>query len=213
MDIIFDLAGGASSPPLAVGTMTRPLEVQRGGRQSLLGVRFRPGGATPFMPGEAHVLTDTATALHDLWGAGAAETGERLFDGGGTTGRLSVLDDVLRRRLERRRPAVDEAVLHAAELATRSRGTASVHAMAKAAGLGRRQLERRFLDAVGIPPKVVARVLRFRHAVTLLHTRPGDGLSRVAFAAGYADQSHFSREFRALAHTTPGRYRTARLPS
>ncbi len=49
-------------------------------------------------------------------------------------------------------------------------------------------------------PKVVARVLRFERAVTLLSTRP---LADVAVVCGYTDQAHLNREFRALADCTP----------
>ncbi|MGI8868362.1 MAG: helix-turn-helix domain-containing protein [Mycobacteriales bacterium] len=49
-------------------------------------------------------------------------------------------------------------------------------------------------------PKVVARVLRFEHAVALLPTRP---LADVAAARGYAHQAHLNREFRDLAGCTP----------
>jgi AraC-like DNA-binding protein len=60
---------------------------------------------------------------------------------------------------------------------------------------------------VGVAPKLACRVARFRAAVSLLHDRPRTDLSAVAFDAGYADQPHLTREFRALAGMTPGAYR------
>jgi transcriptional regulator GlxA family with amidase domain len=79
--------------------------------------------------------------------------------------------------------------------------------MASAAGLGRRQLERRFLAGVGVPPKMVSRIARFRHALELLRTEPTLRLSIVAMRAGYADQPHLTRDFVALAGVSPARYR------
>ena len=47
----------------------------------------------------------------------------------------------------------------------------------------------------------MARVLRFQRFLTL--ARRGDDLARLAFAAGYADQAHLTRECRRLSGRTP----------
>ena len=74
--------------------------------------------------------------------------------------------------------------------------------------MGERRLQRAFDRSVGVSPKVLARVLRFRRAVRQLDgaaSRPGSWAGLAALA-GYADQSHFIREFRALAGLTPAAY-------
>jgi AraC-like DNA-binding protein len=72
--------------------------------------------------------------------------------------------------------------------------------LARELGLSERQLLRRFDDAVGYGPKVLARVLR------LLELR-GDGLAALALQAGYADQAHMSAEARRLTGLTPAELR------
>ena len=206
MDILFSM-GDAPAAPFAVGTMTRPLDVERAGRVDLLGVRFRPGGARPWLGVPARELTDLRADLYGLWGSAARGLHERLGATPARAQRLRVLDDALRARLARPAAAPDELVLRATELTTASRGRAPVTRLAAATGLGRRQLERRFLTEVGVAPKLACRVARFRAAVSLLHDRPRTDLSAVAFDAGYADQPHLTREFRALAGMTPGAYR------
>jgi len=71
-----------------------------------------------------------------------------------------------------------------------------------------RRLERAFGHAVGLGPKALTRVLRFRHALRAIGRvgRAPAGWAAVAAAAGYADQSHLIREFKALAGVTPARY-------
>lgn len=222
MDILFSFgdapsSGGADTPESqVVGTMTRPLDVEYGGEVHLLGVRFRPGGARAYLPAEAAALTDESAPLEDLWGRAAGEVWERLVAAPDSSERVAILDRVLLDRLQRARVSSDEPVLRASEAAAAAIGgrtshPPSVDAMAAAAGLGRRQLERRFLAAVGIPPKTAFRVARFRDAVARLHAHPTADLARIALEAGYADQPHFTREFRALAGTTPGAYRRERL--
>lgn len=93
-----------------------------------------------------------------------------------------------------------------AEAARRLRLTPNLAIPALAAGLGlsARQLERRFRAHVGLPPKAFARVARFDRAVRRL----GDGtpLALLALDCGYADQAHFSHEFRSLAGMAPRAY-------
>jgi AraC-like DNA-binding protein len=55
--------------------------------------------------------------------------------------------------------------------------------------------------AFGYGPKVLARILRLQRALRSPH-RTTD-LARVAADAGYADQSHLSREVRALTGQSP----------
>ena len=84
-----------------------------------------------------------------------------------------------------------------------ARDGARVGAMAEAIGLTERQLHRRCLAAFGYGAKVLQRVLRFDHAMRL--ARGGGELADVAYATGYADQAHLSREVRALAGVSPTR--------
>ena len=73
--------------------------------------------------------------------------------------------------------------------------------LARQLGIGARSLERGFREHVGSSPKAFARTLRFQAARRALAV--GHPASEVAIAAGYADQPHMVREFRALSGTTP----------
>jgi AraC-like DNA-binding protein len=70
--------------------------------------------------------------------------------------------------------------------------------------VGLDSLEKRFRQAVGASPKQLATITRLRHAVESY--RPGESLTRLSLDAGYFDQSHFIREFRAFTGTPPRRF-------
>ena len=76
-------------------------------------------------------------------------------------------------------------------------------------GYGERRFATLFCDAVGLTPKVFARVQRL-HRVTTELARGDRPLAEVALAAGYYDQAHFNRDFRDMTGITPGSY--ASLP-
>jgi transcriptional regulator GlxA family with amidase domain len=91
-------------------------------------------------------------------------------------------------------------------------GRLAVGELAAELSWSRRHLGARLREHVGLPPKLVARVLRFRHALRLLG-RDGDaGLAEIAHACGYADQAHFDRKVRAFAGTMPTEPAACLLP-
>lgn len=209
-DILFRFAGpGDGGPHLAVGTMTRPLPVRDEDDADYLGVRFHPWGARPFLGLPARELTDHRVPLGAVWGP-AAEVSERLAALPPGRDRLRTLERALLSRIRNAGEGPDAAVRAAVGRLEAGPGGVAVSELARLAGLGRRQLGRRFLDAVGIPPSVAARIVRFQGALSRLHARPGLCLSRLALEAGYCDQAHLTREFRALAGEPPGAYRRRR---
>jgi transcriptional regulator GlxA family with amidase domain len=84
-----------------------------------------------------------------------------------------------------------------------------VASLAKAACVGARQLERRFLEEVGVSPKTLSRLTRFEHALRLRELHPEARWSRIALDAGFYDQMHLVKEFHALAGESPSGFASA----
>ncbi|MBL8953344.1 MAG: helix-turn-helix transcriptional regulator, partial [Myxococcaceae bacterium] len=76
-----------------------------------------------------------------------------------------------------------------------------ITALAKQLGLELDALEKRFRAVVGSTPKQFASVVRLQRAVAAY--RRGASLTQAAFDAGYFDQSHFIRAFRAATGEAP----------
>ena len=79
----------------------------------------------------------------------------------------------------------------------------TVHRLADAAGVSRRQLTRVFRQVVGVSPKRYCRLARFQSGLGLAGVGSGVKWARVAAELGYADQSHMIAEFRELSSLTP----------
>ena len=80
--------------------------------------------------------------------------------------------------------------------------TQSIAETALRYGIGVRQLERRFARNFGLSPKEWLRVKRFEGSlVKLVDDR--ESLASVAADAGYADQSHMTRDYRRATGLTP----------
>jgi AraC-like DNA-binding protein len=76
--------------------------------------------------------------------------------------------------------------------------------LAALGGVDRFRLLRAFRRCVGLPPHLYQTQLRLRHAKRLMLA--GDPPAMAAVAAGFADQSHLIRKFRAAYGVTPGQY-------
>ena len=81
----------------------------------------------------------------------------------------------------------------------------SVNELSSIACLSKKQFERLFLSFVGINPKEYTRIVRFQKALAQMQHQAGKEINQaqIAYTSGYADQSHFIREFKKLCGYTP----------
>jgi AraC-like DNA-binding protein len=84
----------------------------------------------------------------------------------------------------------------------RRRGFVSLDDMARDAGLSSRQFRRVCLRDTGLSPKLLARILRFRHAEARA-TGEGGAHAELAADCGFTDQAHMISEFRRFSGRTP----------
>jgi len=156
-------------------------------------------------------LTNRAVALEDVFGAEGPHLRERLLDEPRWEERFRIVDGFVARRLERAKPA-SPAVAWAWRRLNETAGSAPVGELAREIGWSRKHLAARFREQIGLPPKAVARILRFQAAERAINAGVELGWSDLAARCGYYDQAHLIRAFREFAGVTPGEYVARRLP-
>ncbi len=190
---------------LLVGPTTRHMSIAPTGTIRLVGIRFEPGGALPFLAASPTELRDAAPALDQAAIPLDRALLDRLDEAPFGT-EAGIVDAALRRKLADARRAGDPRV-HACVSATlAAREPMRVDTLVTLSGLGARQLERRFRDTVGFGPKTLCRLVRFQRVVRAAGHSPHLPWARIAAGSGYADQSHMAREFREFAGTTLTNY-------
>jgi AraC-like DNA-binding protein len=222
-DIIIELAGGAAQDgdgggaaeprsALVVGTMTRPLVVPAADGERFVAVRFRPGWARALLGIPAAALADERVPLEDVW-RDAAGLHDAIAAAATAAERVRALEQALVRRL----PAVPEPprdVRAAVRLVFDAGGRISVDALARTLGVSRQHLARRFAEHVGVPPKMLCRIVRARRVVERVRRERSRGAhgvnwSALALDAGYYDQAHLIADFGELTGLTPERWLAA----
>lgn len=167
-----------------------------------VGAQLRPGALSLLTRGSARELAGRHVTLEELWGGTASALRERMLELDDLEAALDLLETSLAERLPRVL-SLHPAIAHALERFARA---GDVALAVRESGYSHRRFDTLFADAVGLPPKAYCRVLRLTRAVELAR-QPAASLAEVALEAGYADQPHLCREFRALGGITPARYR------
>ena len=187
------------------GTHSRPYVIDPRELVSVIGVRFRPGGAFPFLGTPASDLADAHVDLEALWGTSAMELRERLCLAKTPAEQFDLLEKALVahlfRPLERH-----YAVRFALESFGRADSGRSVRDVARDAGLSQRRFIQLFAREVGMSPKLFCRVRRFRQALETVRHSVAPDWAEVAVDCGYYDQSHLIHDFRSFSDLSPAEY-------
>ena len=182
------------------GAWDRPTVTGHRGEQAGYQLYLDLLGARRLLGVPAAALANRLVALEDVLGAFAVELIGRLADASDAQARHAAAQRLLANRLSDHRTTPPEVEYAVARLRA-TRGAARVEALATEVGWSRRHLTARFREEIGLAPKALARLIRVEHAA--MRVRAGDALGEIAYDAGYADQSHFNREFRELVGCTP----------
>lgn len=198
--VVQETGGPVRQPALMfVGQITGPFDIRPTGRVDLMGIRFRPGGAAALVPVPQHELVDRSVPLEEV-ARKAARRFLPAFDPTDSATRVERISEALGDSLDPERSAVGAS----ADALVRAWGAIPVGTLAAGAGIGMRQLERRFLDEVGVSPKRLARISRFQRVFHAME-RSATGWTRVALECGYYDSSHLVRDFHEFAGQAPSR--------
>jgi AraC-like DNA-binding protein len=192
------------------GLFDRSTYVVADGAASCVQVNLTPLGAHLLFGLPMHEMVNRIVALDHVAPRAFGGLDSRLEDRPDWGGRFELLDDVFVARLSRvRTPAPDIAWAWTA--LERTHGRAPIGWICDRVGRSRRHLATRFREEIGLPPKTVARIMRFERAVSLLGRRDA-ALAEIAFECGYYDQSHMNRDFREFAGAPPAAFAPRIVP-
>ncbi len=193
--------------PAAViaGQITKRLLLQAGGHVGMIGVRFRPAGAFPFIRDSSRGFVDDIIPLDAVWNRQAVVLEERIKNAESDVDRLDLMQrhllDHLREDKER-----DVVVTETVDRILASCGRVSIDDLACSARITCRHLERRFDAEVGVSPKLLSRIVRFRRIFQYLQDCCNPSWADAAYECGFFDQAHLIRDFKQFTGQPPLAY-------
>jgi AraC-like DNA-binding protein len=191
---------GRPTGSFVAGVWDRPTVTGHYGEQAGYQLYLDLMGARQLLKIPVGELANKMVALEDVLGSFAIELTERLAAARDATERHEIAQRLLISRFSEEGAAAPEIKYALARLRA-THGAVGIETLAGEIGWSRRHFAARFRSATGLPPKALGRLIRVEHAAQRL--RAGDPLADIAFSAGYADQSHFNRDFRQLVGCTP----------
>jgi AraC-like DNA-binding protein len=169
----------------------------------LIAVNFHETGASEVFTAPMPELFNAIVNLQEwLPGHRLEQARQNLATAPDTPSRIDLIEDFLLRGKVARQP--DRMVEVAVRAMRARRGSVSIRLLAQQIGVSQERFEKRFRREVGTSPKQYCSILRLRFALKTY--RPARTLTDLALEAGYYDQSHFIREFRAVTGETPLRF-------
>ena len=182
-----------------------PIRIAQRGQVRVGGVRFHLGGVAAFTKARLAEFNGSTPRPDVVFGAGSEQLEAALRAERGPDAASALLDAFFLDLLGRN--GSHPGWSHALRVMRSSDGLAPLADVAGSAGVSVRHLERLFARGLGFPPKTVARVLRFQHALRRLMSDPAVPLGELAATAGYFDQPHFIRDFWRFTGGVPRGYR------
>lgn len=212
LTLVLRLSGSASmrnqTLPDAIlsGLQQRTRLVEHGANSSLVIVRFTEIGAPAILHDRPDLFYDQTSPLDSVLPRGEIDQLQNLLsDIREPQKQMHAVEHFLGRRIQAQNraasPGISAQIEAAAQMIRRSQGRCSIAAIARHAAMSQSALERHFRVAVGVSPKKLSRLARLQHICRLWDR--GMSLTRIAFEAGYCDQSHMVRDFRLFTGTSP----------
>ncbi|TWV98073.1 helix-turn-helix transcriptional regulator [Chitinophaga pinensis] len=177
-----------------------------GGTANLL-VVFREDGAAAFFKAPLHELFGTSVALdnfvdrHQL-----SELSERLSEAVNYVNAVHIVQQFLLRLWKQSAP--DLLVHSAIEQIQEMNGNIRVKALPDRLHISQDAFEKRFRRVTGATPKQFASIVRLR---SLISRSDEMTLTETAYNAGYFDQAHFIKDFKAFTGKTPRAFYQSQL--
>lgn len=190
---------------LAAGQISRHFFLRNTGRSDMTGVKLQPWALAQLCGHHMVALKDRVPALHDI-----CNHATTLEAAAGCSGDSAARIEALTRALLAIRPAATPPamVTGAIQIILSSQGSLPVADICARLGAHERSLERTFARWIGLTPKFYSRVIRLS-AIFRAANGEGGNLSDLSLHAGYYDQPHFHREFKAFTGENPSGYRFA----
>lgn len=193
----------ASQPAFAVsGQVNFPSRLQSSGGLEMIVAVFHPHALGVILRMSASEIYNMEVSGYDLPDKNPAELADRVYDTADDTECVKLIESWLLSVIYGCGLTLDSRRVEAAiGMLLADTGT-NVETMAECACLSTRQFSRVFRSMVGMGPKEYARIARFQKSLWMMQAG-GRDFASIAYACGYADQSHFIRECRIYSGHTP----------
>lgn len=165
-------------------------------------VVFRPGALYRLTGIPSHEITNQSLDAETVFPSYIKEVNEQLFHSTDFKNMIQVVENFLT-QVGAKQQKESHRLDHVSNQVLTMKESVSVDWMAKESYLSNRQLERKFLDRMGVTPKYFSRLVRFENAFRMKNQFPEKDWLTIAIHCGYHDYQHLVKEYQEFTGKTP----------
>ena len=191
------------SPIFLYGQTVEPIRMAATDSVKMIVVCFRPHVVHSIFRLSAKEITDDCLDLSLLPPVPRINLTEQLWNTVALEKQTQILFDYMQQLIARNRSTVDAGMEYAATQLWQSGRQLPLKKLQQTLNLSERSFQRKFEQFIGVPPRLFSKIAQFQAAVGQLRSGNFFKLSDVAYDNGYADQSHFIRDFKKFTGLSP----------
>jgi AraC-like DNA-binding protein len=191
------------APPVAIfGQQMKRCDVRLAPEFLMFRVHFQPGALFRLLGIPLHEFGEDYFDAELVLGSEVRDVSERLDTARSYTEMVETVEAYLVRSAAR---AAQKVLLvdRAAGRLTADPAHVSLDWLARQACLSPRQLNRKFIERIGVGPKLYSRLVRFHRVYLFKMAHPAIAWPTVAIEFGYTDYQHMVRDFKQFTNATP----------
>jgi len=177
------------------------LDVEEDAPTKTIGIEFCPQGAYRFFHLAMSDLQNQIYSLSDVLGNTGKQLTEYINDAASVQHKIVLLQQFLLKQLSLHNE--DSIFEYCVEKITSSKGMMTIKDLEKKTGYSSRWLNMKFNDKLGVSPKNLSSVIRFKQYYQAFVNDNQESFFRNDFYELYYDQSHFIKDFRRFTGLPP----------
>jgi AraC-like DNA-binding protein len=168
-------------------------------------IAFQPGTLFRLTGIPAHLLTNSFIDAEAVFSKEITLVNERMNSTNNPLEMIDIVEEFIIYLISRARYDT-KPIDKVSQYMLKYPGNCSLDWLAKEACLSRKHFYNKFLERVGVSPKLYSRIIQFDNAVKLKNTQPSKDWLSIALELGYYDYQHLVRDFKEFTHLTPAQF-------
>jgi AraC-like DNA-binding protein len=195
------------------GQLTNPLSIRSTGRNTMLGIRFFPHATASILQDKVSLFNNQVVDFSDVLGKAVRTLHTQLLETISWNKKMALVETFLLQQLSLAAKRLDKVAVVSNLMYEMRKNDLSdtIEHVANRYGISARYMQQLFVQYTGLTPKLYRKINRFQHSLRLVRAKNAS-LTSIAYECGYADQSHFIREFKTFTGLTPSGYSIENSP-
>jgi len=200
-------ASQAGNAPMAwiAGIQTKPIVSENSGRHEMLGVLFKPFGLKAFTHYHSKEFENKLIDASLVFGADFSHLLDNMQEAEGGYQKIVLLQDFLLEQITVNK--LPDYLKPSMKLMTRvGHEKTYIRDICEDSAVSNKSMVQTYQKHIGISPAKFQNLHTINKALLLLSRNPKQSLTQLAYELNFADQSHFTHQFKKITSLTPKQY-------